>query len=103
MEATPFRREEVAMETRMFRFLRLLLRVDVKLAAVILASLYLPFLLFIPDFTILVILFVLCLAALAWHASAPLYNRREDGTLYQMDAQERAEKVYLAKGQWWRY
>jgi hypothetical protein len=91
------------METRMFRFLRLLLRVDVKLAAVILGCLYCPILLFIPDLTVHVILFVTCLVSLAWLASAPLWNRREDGTLYQMDAQERAEKVYLAKGQWWRY
>jgi hypothetical protein len=88
--------------TLSFRAVKLLLSMSNQWLAILLGTLFLPCLA-IPELWIKVTLFIFILYGLMWIGSVPLLNRREDGTLYEMDGQERAEKLFIERGWWiWR-
>jgi hypothetical protein len=76
-----------------FRALSWALKLNTVWATVILATIYLPFML-LGSFTVAFIVFIFVLGALVWITTVPHYRRREDGIWYVMDSDERAEWVF---------
>jgi hypothetical protein len=76
-----------------FRFIKMILWFDWQAIAVAIALLCSPLL--FMGFTIGVITFCLVWYAVVWVASVPRWNWTEDGMMYEMDADERAEWVFV--------